>query len=432
MYFQKLGPTLKNFFHLFFNTALNTPIQLLIVYIASSYVGASEFGNFSYNQSFIIFLVPLISFGVIEISSRNLSVHEERKEKILASYTVIYLIGTLLLLCLLIVFLYFNFFGLEHDKLLLLIFLLYLFHDFGRLPQAYFESISKNIYFVRANITANALFLLCIIVFTYIGFFNIYIWAALLGVKSIIRFMLLIFSLMPRLRVKEFIPSQKIMKEAVQETWTAVFASMAVIFYLRVDAVFIQNYLTPQDTGIYSLASRFVEFLLFFSIILDKVFLPKFAKNGKNYFKENYPSAMALSYLASLILILIVFNISAPIENILDSSYIGIKEILNAYAFILIFQFINNTSSIYLKLKKKVHLYSFKIVIGALINFCLNFYFIPLYGIMGAVASTLISLFISVYVANLLFTETRELLRIQLTSFIRVFNFKKMKKILLN
>ena len=71
----------------------------------------------------------------------------------------------------------------------------------------------------------------------------------------------------------------------------------------------------------------------------------------------------------------------------------------------------------------------YRTLFGALLNVALNIFFIPKYGIEGAAYSTLITLFLSVFVFYIFHHKTRNIFIMQLKSILTFYNVKNFKQV---
>ncbi len=81
-----------------------------------------------------------------------------------------------------------------------------------------------------------------------------------------------------------------------------------------------------------------------------------------------------------------------------------------------VFVFIGEVSYRYFLVENKQRLLFFRSVFGAVINVCLNLFFIPKWGINGAAYATVISYVLIYYVSHLFFPSTRPIFIMQTKS----------------
>jgi len=174
-----------------------------------------------------------------------------------------------------------------------------------------------------------------------------------------------------------------------------VFASAAEFISLKVDTIFIGSMLGEESAGHYSAAYSVFMGAIFIPLALTKVFFPNFVSlcqfDMKGAFKllsryRNY--FLIYSLIIGLIFYFFANYIIMLIFGDGFSSSINILQFLSLALFSIILNRLYNYVLIALKEDRFYFYISFS---GALVNVSLNFFLIPVYGIVGAAVSTIIT-----------------------------------------
>ena len=72
----------------------------------------------------------------------------------------------------------------------------------------------------------------------------------------------------------------------------------------------------------------------------------------------------------------------------------------------------------------KGYLLTIKIFLGALSNVILNYFLIPIFGLIGAAIATVISFYISVFLSDLFFKSLYKILALKLKAIFPIYLFK--------
>ena len=204
------------------------------------------------------------------------------------------------------------------------------------------------------------------------------------------------------------------LKQHLKPIFTLFAQSIAVSIYTNLDTVMLGFMKTDADVGYYHAAVKIKGILLSLVTSLGNVLLPRmsyYVKNGKMAdFKKYMVKALNFELLMSLSLVTyfvlfskesILFLAGSGYEGaILAMQIITVAVIPNGLTGVLGVQVLTSME------KEKYVLYS--VIVGAVVDFLLNLFFIPVYGAAGAALATTIAEFLVLLVQ---FIYTKELLK---------------------
>ena len=197
--------------------------------------------------------------------------------------------------------------------------------------------------------------------------------------------------------------------------------SLAVSIYTNLDTVMLGFLKTDQDVGYYNAAVKIKSILLSLVTSLGNVLLPRMSYYARRNAMELFKSTMAkaLNFTVMLSIPLSVYFILFANESIRFLAGDGYMGAILAMQIITIAVIPNGlTGVIGVQVltaleKEKYVLYS--VIIGAIVDFSLNMFFIPLYGAAGAALATTIAEFtvlaVQLMVTKRLLLEVKKQLR---------------------
>lgn len=187
---------------------------------------------------------------------------------------------------------------------------------------------------------------------------------------------------------------------------------IATSVYRSMDKIMLGSMSTMAETGIYENSEKIVYMLLGFITSLEMVMMPKMSNliehGKKDEAQKNIRySMMFVVWLASAM----AFGVTGISERFVPVFYgdgfLGVIELLPSLAITLIFiGWANVIRTQYVMPNGKDHLYVISTVIGAVVNFCINFALIPFLQAEGAVIGTIVAeLSVAVYLSYIVRKE---------------------------
>ena len=175
-------------------------------------------------------------------------------------------------------------------------------------------------------------------------------------------------------------------------------AALAEFINLKIDTLMLGTLIGNFELGIYTAGYNIYLGFTLIALSLTKVYSPVFIEKSKNDLKSAkffFYKYFILYLIYSLLVITFISIFEKQIIKIIyPKEYDGINGILFYLCIGLPFISINrliNYSMIGLGRQKYYFYYT---LIGSVINICVNFYLIPIYGALGAVFATLLTEFV--------------------------------------
>lgn len=174
-----------------------------------------------------------------------------------------------------------------------------------------------------------------------------------------------------------------------------IFASIAYWLFASIDRWMLATMSSVEEVGIYSVASRLASVVLFVSMAFGQAWSPVAIK-----IKTDHPGDYRLIYAKVLLVLLFVMCMvgglvalfsGEVIGLLLPPEYAGSAMPLCILCIGVVLQATQHITAIGISLEKKTYLLARLAWVSAIINICLNWLLIPLYGANGAAWATTVS-----------------------------------------
>jgi len=368
-------------------------LSLIIIGLLTRYLGQDGFGYYATILAFLFFFTVLADLGLYSICLREISRPGADQSKIASNaFTLRFFAGLFifamapLIVCLFpypgqvklgILIGAVGFWLMSNQQILMGVFQKHLRMDkvaigelFGRLVQ-----LGLVIFFIKQDL----------------GF--LFIISALV-IGSLISFVLIfIFS-------QKYIPISfefdfSFWRPLLKESLPLALAIIFTVIYFKIDTIMLSLMKSPADVGIYNLAYKFLESLLFFPAMFIGLVMPmmsEYAFSAQEKFKKITQKTLDILLIFIIPMIFGIFFLSEDmVVLIAGQDFIlsaGVLNILIFAAGIIFLGVLFSNMIISLKKQKKlVYIYG----IGVVVNLITNFIFIPKYSYYGAAWTTLLT-----------------------------------------
>jgi PST family polysaccharide transporter len=203
---------------------------------------------------------------------------------------------------------------------------------------------------------------------------------------------------------------------------------MAIMVYMRLDAVMLKTMKGDFAVGLYSAATKVSEVWYFIPVAIVSSVQPAImrVKDNPKLFDDRIRKLFSLMALSACVIGTAVALASHLVIRLLYSSaYLGAAPVLAVHVWASVFVFLGAAQSPWDLSKNLLRLALYRTLAGAVINVALNLYLIPRYSAMGAAIATVISYAVSGVFANALSAKTRPIFYMQMKSFFprKLWNF---------
>lgn len=201
------------------------------------------------------------------------------------------------------------------------------------------------------------------------------------------------------------------MRALLKESWPLMFASLAIVVYMKIDEVMLRQLAGPTEVGLYSAAVRLSEVWYFLPMALSSSLLPtlirarqkgpfEYSKRQQQYYDLSAALAYALSVpvaLASPFIVRMAYG----------NEFAAAGQILSVHIWSSVFVFLGVARGQWLVNEGLQRFYLAATCLGAIVNVGLNLILIPRWGGLGAAWATVVAYGLAAWLASYFHTAVR-------------------------
>ncbi len=415
----------KNTSWLFMEKVLRIGVGLFVGIWVARYLGPEQFGLLSYAQSFVGLFTAIATLGLDGIVVRELVKHPEKESEFVGTAFWLKLAGALGVLLLLAIAV--NFTSNDHytNLLVFIIASATIFQSFN-VVDIYFQSRVLSRYVVYANLIG--LFVSSLVKIALIlneAPLVAFAWVVLFDSFVLACGYLYFYFKHSALKIKNLTFKKEIALSLLKDSWPLALSGMVLMVQARIDQVMINNFLGSKEVGYYSVAIKLIESFGFIPMMLKTSLYPAI-QNAKKVSEELYLKRLSnfyrLNFLLFLVVALPIFLFSDKIIVILfGREYQPAGILLSLMAIRLFFANMGVARGSFILTENLTKFSLLTMILGTMANILLNYIWIPTYGSEGAIVATIISLFITTYAIDLLYSRTRKNVLLQLRAIFTCF-----------
>lgn len=202
-----------------------------------------------------------------------------------------------------------------------------------------------------------------------------------------------------------------LVRQLLHDCWPLLFAGIAVALYTRIDQVVLMHYHGPRETGLYAAATRLSELLYVVPTIIATTLFPRLQRLQIEA-PGRHLDAMGriMTVLASVLMLfsLIVVAFASPLVSLIyGPSYANAAVVLAVHIWTSVFVclgVLGNQWYLSHGLQHKTLLFT---ILGAATSFAANVLLVPVWGALGAAIASLTAQIVSAFLADALSASTR-------------------------
>jgi len=400
----------RNTSWLFVEKILNIFAGLFIGVWVARYLGPEQFGLFSYVLSFVGLFAGIATLGLDGVAVRELVKDESNRDKLLGTAFYLKLIGAFLVLIILSIAVNFTSNDQYTNILVFIIASVTIFHSFNVI-NFYFQSKVLSRYVVYANIINLFISSIIKVVLILIEAPLIYfVWVALFN-SFVLAVSLLYFYFKNNLSIKRWKFDKLVAFSLLKDSWPLVFAGLALSTQSYIDQVMLKEMIGLEEVGYYSIAFRFMALFGFLPMIIQRSLLPAIVSSKKisasfyGYRMLNYYRLMMIMFLC-ISLPIYIFG-EDVVQLLYGEPYSQAGFLFSIFGFRLLFAFFGVGRSSYLLNENKPQHRLITLLLASIVNIVLNYMFIPIYGVIGALVTSFISFTLNIFIFDLFIKTTR-------------------------
>ena len=385
---------------------------LVVGIIVARYLGQEQYGIMNYVVSFVAIFQVFADFGLDFIQIREESKNPADKDRIIGTTFALKLFFALLtLVAILITTLLF-----ESDSRIrcyIMIYAVSVILNTTWVSRNHFTSIVWNEYVVKTEISRTLIGMAIKIGFVLLKLpliwfiFSLVIDSMLLAVGYTGSYIRKIDS------IRKWRYDKEMAIFMLKQSFPLLLSGAAIVLYNRIDQVMIGNMIDNSHLGVYSVAVRFTELLVFVPTIIAQTISPILVEvRQKDADRYEELSRVFMNVTVAVCILLAVFTslLSYPIvKYTFGQTYIGAASVLSILAFKVVGDALSQTSGQLMIIEGIQKYASIRNIIGCVTCVVLNWFFITRYGIHGAAYVAIITIFVSGTLADYIIPSYRKI-----------------------
>ncbi len=360
---------------------------LFVGIVVARYLGPQQYGLMSYVISYVLLFQAFASLGLDSIEIREESRGQEPVEKIICTAFVLKLVSALFFMVLVIgTSLY-----MEADVqtvILISIYALTIIFNAFNVIRNYFTAIVQNKNIVKAEISRTLIGVIikvtCLLLHASLIWFVI---AAMFDVVLLASGYCVAYYKKTK-SFKKWIFDLRYSLFLLKESIPLMLSAAAIILYQRIDQVMIGQMIDKESVGYYSVASKFVEIIIYIPMVLAQTIMPVLVsireKDEKEYVKKGQ-LFMNFSLWITLILSAVTSLLAYPIISLtFGEEYLPSVVILQILSYKAASLALSNTAGTMLIAEGLQRYAILRDLLGCITCISLNFILLPRYGMIAA------------------------------------------------
>lgn len=407
-----------NVFWAMLGKVVNMAAALFVGILVARYLGPENYGVMNYVISYVALFSVIATFGLSNIEVRELSRTPEKKNEILGTcFAIRFFFTTVAYLAIVLTVFIFDTDSFTKAMILLYGLSLYATSCFDVIRN-YFTSIVKNEYVVKSEI-ARTLIGASIKVILLLMHAPLWCFIAAMAFDTVLvasGYTISYKTAVGKLREWRF--DKTIVRYLVTQSFPLLLSGAAVIIYQRIDQVMIGNMIDKESVGYFATAGKFLDLILFLPAVLTQTVTPLIVKTKRDGTQEEY-EAKSYQFVSIVVWVSIImaffFSVFAypMIRYTYGVQYLAAVPVLQIMAWKTVGMAISSAGGQLIIIEKLQKWAVFRNLAGCVVCVILNLLLIPKYGIIGSAFVTIITLFVSGFLANYLIPPYRHIFKME-------------------
>lgn len=393
-----------------FGTFSSRLIQFGLFALFARYLGEDGFGSYNFILAFISLFAVISDFGMSSVLMREIAKEPHRVSEFLSNGILfrIFFSATAFIAAIAVA----SIMDVSIDNLLIYLFAITLFFYPNNSFRDLFAAKLKMEFVAISEIISILLFVIIALLIVWLkGSLVLIIMAHVFSIT--IGFILL--ALFARREVKlTFRVNREVLAFFLREGWPLALSAMFVALYARIDQIMLFQMKNSQAVGLYSSVVRITELPGFLAVAFVSSITPvlsrTFIEDKKTFDRISRLTYRYLTIGVTLYILVVSLLSEYLLAIIFGERYVGASPTLIVLIWSSLFIFLGmglNTVLICSNLQRT----SFILTAAcAIINMILNFFLIPLYGILGAALATVIS-YATIFPVAFILPSTRNMVK---------------------
>jgi len=385
---------------------------LVVGIIVARYLGKEQYGIMNYVISFVAIFQVFADFGLDFIQIREESKHPAHKDKIIGTTFTLKLFFAILTLLAILIITTLS----EHDgriRCYIMIYALSVILNTSWVSRNHFTSIVWNEYVVKTEISRTLIGMAIKIAFVLLHLPLIWFIVSLV-IDSILLAVGYTASYIRKIdSIRKWNFDRDLAVFMLKQSFPLLLSGAAIVVYNRIDQMMIAKMIDQSHLGVYSVAVRFTELLVFVPTIIAQTISPILVEvRQKDAVRYEELSRVFMNVTVSVCILLAIFTslLSYPIVRFtFGRMYIEAASVLSILAFKVVGDGLSQTSGQLMIIEGIQKYASIRNIIGCVTCVGLNLIFISRYGIHGVAYVAIITILVSGTLADFIIPSYRKI-----------------------
>lgn len=385
---------------------------LVVGIIVARYLGKEQYGIMNYVISFVAIFQVFADFGLDFIQIREESKHPAHKDKIIGTTFTLKLFFAILTLLAILIITTLS----EHDgriRCYIMIYALSVILNTSWVSRNHFTSIVWNEYVVKTEISRTLIGMAIKIAFVLLHLPLIWFIVSLV-IDSILLAVGYTASYIRKIdSIRKWNFDRDLAVFMLKQSFPLLLSGAAIVVYNRIDQMMIGKMIDQSHLGVYSVAVRFTELLVFVPTIIAQTISPILVEvRQKDAARYEELSRVFMNVTVSVCILLAIFTslLSYPIVRFtFGRMYIEAASVLSILAFKVVGDGLSQTSGQLMIIEGIQKYASIRNIIGCVTCVGLNLIFISRYGIHGVAYVAIITILVSGTLADFIIPSYRKI-----------------------
>lgn len=368
-------------------------LSLISIGFITRYLGQEGFGYYATVLAFLYFFTVLADLGLYSICLREISRPKANQEKIASNAFTLRFFAGLFIFSWAPLIVYFFPYPPEIKWGVLIGAIAFWLMSNQQVLVGVFQKYLRMDRVALGELSGRLVQLALIMFFVWQKFSFLFIISALV-ISSLLNFLLIFFLSQKYIRISfqfDFVFWRSLLKKSLPLALAIIFT----VIYFKLDTIMLSLMKPAAEVGIYNLAYRFLESLLFFPTMFVGLVMPlmsEYALSAREKFKRITQKSLDVLLIFAVPLIIGTFFISPQIVTLIaGQDFILSAGVLNvlivAGGIIFLGVLFSNMIISLEKQRALTYIYG----LGAAVNLIANFIFIPKYSYYGAAGTTILT-----------------------------------------
>lgn len=390
---------------------------LLVGIMVARYLGPTQYGLMNYVVSFNCLFLIIATFGFENIEIREEAKHNDCRDKIIGTTFVMRVALSIVTILLIWLVAYIN----ESDRYtfyLIMIYSAYVIMTPFDVIRNYFTSQVQNEYIAKVGIGRTVFSCLLKLLLLWLHASLTWFVVSLVVDAAVLAQGYCFVYHQKHGKMRSWTFDMRWAKYILRQSFPLLISGAAAMVFLWIDQIMIGNMIDKTSVGYFSVATKFVEILIYVPTVLIQTVCPLLVKLKKEDTAEYEKKAQLFLNITVWLCALMAIAVSLCSYYIVTLTfgmqYANAVAVLQILAFKIVGVALNNVSGQILIIDGKQDLFVLRSLSGCLACIALNYLVIPVYGITGVACVAIVTQLVAGFLIHSVIPQYRYVFKMQL------------------